>query len=318
MRIAERFYAALAAFGALALAGCSQSAGGLGDGLKSSAAYSTTPATRAGKSAVAYRATEQDRECLARAMFFESNRSSRDGLVAVGSVVMNRLQSRQWGDDICGVVGAKRQFAPGVLTRPMNSKALPDVMAAADAVLKGERHPEVKPDVMFFHTAGLKFPYKNMHYTTVAGGNAFYEKRSRRPMRDDLIQTDQPSVMVASNDATPLPASLSATQPASSEARLTALATDDSASSSADVMLAMNTTAIPTPRPGEEAPDQLPGVTGLPDEAPAKSRFGGEAPVMTAEMRPTFDTANASVAAFDASPEQASAIGAMLLAQRTE
>ena len=128
-----------------------------------------------------YGYTVKDKECLARAMFFESNRSSRDGLVAVGSVVMNRLRSGDYGNTVCGVVGQKGQFAPGVLSRPMNSDALPDVQAAAEAVLKGERHPKVTPNVMFFHTAGLKFPYKNMHYTTVAGGNAFYEKRSRRP-----------------------------------------------------------------------------------------------------------------------------------------
>ncbi len=60
----------------------------------------------------------------------------------------------------------------------MKSAALPDVQAAADAVLKGERNPKVK-NAMFFHTAGLRFPYKNMHYTVVAGGNAFYEKRDR-------------------------------------------------------------------------------------------------------------------------------------------
>ena len=29
----------------------------------------------------------------------------------------------------------------------------------------------------FFHMAGLRFSYANMHYVTVAGGNAFYEKR---------------------------------------------------------------------------------------------------------------------------------------------
>jgi spore germination cell wall hydrolase CwlJ-like protein len=148
-----------------------------------------------------YRASEKERECLARAMFFESNRSSRDGLVAVGSVVMNRRDSGKWGDNICDVVGAKRQFAPGVLSRKMNSKALPDVMAAADAVLKGERHPKVSKDVMFFHTAGLKFPYKNMRYTTVAGGNAFYYKAGRKQDRlpvkqDDSIPGMQP-VMVA-------------------------------------------------------------------------------------------------------------------------
>ncbi|PWK68408.1 cell wall hydrolase [Aminobacter sp. AP02] len=150
-----------------------------------------------------YAYTAKDKECLARAMFFESNRSSRDGLVAVGSVVMNRLKSGQYADTVCGVVGQKNQFAPGVLSRRMDSKALPDVQAAAEAVLKGERHPKVAPNVMFFHTAGLKFPYKNMHYTTVAGGNAFYEKRGRKPAK--LPAAPEAETMVASADKPTLP-----------------------------------------------------------------------------------------------------------------
>ncbi|ERI13040.1 cell wall hydrolase [Brucella intermedia] len=125
-----------------------------------------------------YTYTARDKECLERAMFFESNRSSPDGLLAVGTVVMNRLASGRYPDTICGVVGQKNQFAPGVLTRRMDSKALPDVQATADAVLKGQRHPKLK-NALFFHTAGLRFPYNNMHYVLVAGGNSFYEKRNR-------------------------------------------------------------------------------------------------------------------------------------------
>ncbi|URQ74776.1 MAG: cell wall hydrolase [Candidatus Ochrobactrum gambitense] len=125
-----------------------------------------------------YTYTAKDKECLERAMFFESNRSSPDGLMAVGTVVMNRLASGRYPDTICGVVGQKNQFAPGVLSRRMESGKLPDVQAAADAVLKGQRHPKLK-NAMFFHTAGLSFPYNNMHYVLVAGGNSFYEKRNR-------------------------------------------------------------------------------------------------------------------------------------------
>lgn len=127
-----------------------------------------------GKKVFAY--TARDRVCLERAMYFEANRSSQDGLIAVGTVVMNRLANERYPDTICGVVGQKNQFAPGVLTRKMQT--LPDVQAAADAVLKGKRHPALK-NSMFFHTAGLKFPYRNMHYVLVAGGNSFYEKRKR-------------------------------------------------------------------------------------------------------------------------------------------
>ena len=114
-------------------------------------------------------------ECMERAMYFEANRSSLDGLIAVGSVVMNRVQSNQFPNSVCGVVGQKGQFAPGIMTRRMD-KAPPQVREASRAVLRGERHPLIG-NAMFFHTAGHRFSYDNMHYVLVAGGNAFYEKR---------------------------------------------------------------------------------------------------------------------------------------------
>ncbi|WP_370640143.1 cell wall hydrolase [Aurantimonas sp. HBX-1] len=114
-------------------------------------------------------------ECMTRVMYFESNRSSPDGMLAVGTVVMNRMESGLYPKTVCGVVGQKKQFAPGVLSKPMGKgKELASKMATR--VLRGERHPGVRK-AMFFHTAGMTFPYTNMHYHIVAGGNAFYEKR---------------------------------------------------------------------------------------------------------------------------------------------
>jgi spore germination cell wall hydrolase CwlJ-like protein len=116
------------------------------------------------------------RECLIRAMYFESNRSSEEGMLAVGTVVMNRLASPRYPKTICGVVGQKNQFADGVLNRPMTErKSLARASAVADRVLAGARHPACA-GALFFHTSGLRFPYNNMHYVLVAGGNAFYEK----------------------------------------------------------------------------------------------------------------------------------------------
>lgn len=174
----------------------------------SSLASSILPSSDTSTRVRPYRYTARDRECLERAMFFESNRSSRDGMVAVGTVVMNRLRSGKHGNAICDVVGERNQFAPGVMTRKMNSRAMPDVQEAAEAVLKGERSKKLK-NAMFFHTAGLKYPYKNMHYVLVAGGNAFYEKRTRnwKPLPDeqpmiafaaDTSSSAPPPVMVAS------------------------------------------------------------------------------------------------------------------------
>jgi len=134
-----------------------------------------------------YHYTPADRDCMKRAMYFESKRSSREGLMAVGTVIMNRLTSDAYPPTICGIVAQERQFAPGVLTRAVSEETVPELDAAVDAIIRGERNPEVK-DAMFFHTAGLRFPYQNMHYVTVAGGNAFYEKRDR----DGELQTPPP------------------------------------------------------------------------------------------------------------------------------
>ena len=119
------------------------------------------------------------RNCLMRAMYFESNRSSPEGQLAVGTVVMNRVAHGAWGRSVCGVVGAKRQFAPGVMSRRMQGNTA-DLARLADSILRGKRHPKLAKNVMFFHQAGLRFPYRNMRYVLVAGGNTFYYKASRR------------------------------------------------------------------------------------------------------------------------------------------
>jgi spore germination cell wall hydrolase CwlJ-like protein len=119
-----------------------------------------------------------DKECLMRAMYFESNRSSDDGMLAVGTVVMNRLNDPRYPKSVCGVVGQKNQFASGVLTRKMTDSGALLASQMADQVLRGARHPGVR-NAQHFHTAGLRFPYNNMHYVLMAGGNEFYEKRRR-------------------------------------------------------------------------------------------------------------------------------------------
>lgn len=134
-----------------------------------------------------YTYTSGDRECLKRAMYFESKRSSEDGFLAVGSVIMNRLTSGIYPPTICGIVSQKNQFAPGVMTRKMDEATAPALDKVADAVIKGARHPDVK-DAMYFHQKGLRFRYNNMHYVAVAGGNAFYEKRGA----DGQLQTPEP------------------------------------------------------------------------------------------------------------------------------
>jgi spore germination cell wall hydrolase CwlJ-like protein len=115
-------------------------------------------------------------DCLTRVMYFESNRSSAEGMLAVGTVVMNRVGDRNFPSTVCGVVGQPNQFAAGVMWNPMHEgRSLKLAHDMATKVLNGYRLPGVG-NAKYFHTAGYVFPYTNMHYTWVAGGNAFYEK----------------------------------------------------------------------------------------------------------------------------------------------
>ncbi|MCO5090869.1 cell wall hydrolase [Bosea sp. (in: a-proteobacteria)] len=158
---------------------------------------------RARKHAVALaKADPREKECLVRAMYFESNRSSETGLLGVGTVVMNRVESARYPETICGVVGAPRQFAAGVLTRPMTDNVLPKVEAIAEDILNGRRNEAVGV-AKHFHMAGLRFGYKNMHYVTVAGGNAFYVKGERPERR----RIEEPTIQLASATTSAPPAS---------------------------------------------------------------------------------------------------------------
>lgn len=123
-----------------------------------------------------------EKECMMRAMYFESNRSSADGMLAVGTVVMNRVNDPRYPKTVCGVVGQKNQFAQGVLTRPMTDSGAVLAQQVASQVMSGARHPGVR-SAQHFHTAGLRFPYNNMYYVLEAGGNEFYEKRDPRSGR---------------------------------------------------------------------------------------------------------------------------------------
>lgn len=300
----------------LLLAGCSQTTSSHGMSV-SGLTDALTPSFLTSRSSHSLK----DKECLQRAMFFESNRSSRDGMVAVGTVVMNRLRSGQHGNTICEVVGEKGQFAPGVMTRPMNSRALPDVEEAADAVLRGERKTKLK-NTMYFHTAGLHFPYKNMHYTMVAGGNAFYEKRGRnwQPLPDepmvamasDKQQKIDPAAPVLVASAEPVVKTIVRPDPAKQAA--TAAARTETASTDQTYLTASAAPAAPSSsKSGRLAQKQVVVAMQEPMAEPDASRFGG-----TLKGRYITSVPNAPQEAamgFQSTPENTDAIGAMIVSQ---
>lgn len=153
--------------------------------------------------------TAHEKDCLTRGMYFEANRSSDDGLLAVGTAIMNRLDSPNFPNSICGIVGAPRQFAQGVLTKPMKDSDKERVERVAVALLAGKRHPGVK-NALHFHVAGRTYGYPNMHYVVATGGNRFYEKTDRTGNRP---QTLPEAVCKKDGDLVPIKVAFAALSP---------------------------------------------------------------------------------------------------------
>lgn len=77
---------------------------------------------------------------------------SYEGMIAVGTVIMNRVTSSQFPDSISGVVYQSGQFSPvasGFLDNVLQKGPPSDAYRAAKAVLGGERNAEVRNCLYF-------------------------------------------------------------------------------------------------------------------------------------------------------------------------
>lgn len=100
--------------------------------------------------------------CLAVAIFFEARDQSIDGQMAVGEVVINRVEDPRWPDDICGVVNQSKQFSfthDGKHDDPTRHTNHDDVIAwetaqqVADDLMAGERI--FTTEVNHYHTLSV-------------------------------------------------------------------------------------------------------------------------------------------------------------------
>lgn len=80
----------------------------------------------------------RERECLARAIYWEARNQSIDGKYAVGFVVINRVNAGLWEDSICKVVFQGCQFSwvcsPRRKMNPEKSRSEIEIIAWAEAI----------------------------------------------------------------------------------------------------------------------------------------------------------------------------------------
>jgi len=95
------------------------------------------------------KATEDDVYLLAKLIEGEAGGESFEGKVAVGTVVMNRVQDERFNNDIKKVIYSARQFTVVSLSRWKYIEPSRDSITAANLVLDG--HRAFEKDILFFY-----------------------------------------------------------------------------------------------------------------------------------------------------------------------
>ena len=123
--------------------------------------------------------TKNDIECLTKNIYYEARGEDHRGRVAVAHVTLNRVKAGYWGDSICKVVYAKKQFSWTLakkLPRP-DSKLWAESEAVARKVLAGHRIRGLTKS-LYYHATYIKDPKwaDPKHEVGQIGNHVFYNR----------------------------------------------------------------------------------------------------------------------------------------------
>jgi N-acetylmuramoyl-L-alanine amidase len=105
------------------------------------------------------RYTKNDLDCLTRNIYYEAGVESQVGKLAVAHVTINRLKTGYWGNTICKVVYARKQFSWTLakkLPRP-DSRLWAESEEVARKVLTGYRVSGLRQS-LYYHAIYIKEP----------------------------------------------------------------------------------------------------------------------------------------------------------------
>ncbi len=131
--------------------------------------------------ASAYELTE-DARCLALSMYWEAKNQGREGMVAVGSVVLNRVQHEEFPNTPCEVVYEGGETPPcqfswwcdGKSDTPRDQEAWALAQQLAGRMLASPP-PDPTDGALFFHSTEIGKPWrKERTRTAELAGHVFY------------------------------------------------------------------------------------------------------------------------------------------------
>lgn len=129
--------------------------------------------------------TPADVECLTKNIYYEARGEDKVGKYAVAHVTVNRMNTGKWGNDLCKVVYAKKQFSWTLQKKlPKPNKTLwEESKAVAIKVLQGARVRGLS-NSLYYHADYIQRPkwaHPDEHIITI-GRHLFYNNALRKDM----------------------------------------------------------------------------------------------------------------------------------------
>lgn len=131
-----------------------------------------------------------DSLCLSTTVYLEARDQTLHGQQAVAEVALRRLDSGLWGDSMCEVVTARKQFAPSIVA-PGTRLGNPDAWAASiNVALSAERNwalpagerQEIVPGASHFMAHAIASPsWRNAYQVATIGDHTFLRVQRLKP-----------------------------------------------------------------------------------------------------------------------------------------
>ncbi|MDQ3056193.1 MAG: cell wall hydrolase [Pseudomonadota bacterium] len=136
-----------------------------------------------------------DSLCLSTTLYLEARDQSERGQQAVAEVALRRRDSGLWGDSMCDVVTARKQFAPSLVSPQMrlsNGEAWAEaVTVALDAernwALPLDERKEIVPGASHFLAHAIASPsWRNAYQVARIGDHTFLKVQTLKVQRSRM------------------------------------------------------------------------------------------------------------------------------------
>lgn len=114
-----------------------------------------------------------DRECLARAVYFEARGEPLEGQLAVAQVILNRVASGRFASSVCGVIAQPGQFSFNHARAPGDNRDW-RVAKAIAAIAATAGWDMIAPRATAFHATRVTAAWTTMRKVGTIGNHVFY------------------------------------------------------------------------------------------------------------------------------------------------